>query len=90
MEKRSYSSLKSGEKVAFRMGKEIYGFGSIVAVGANGVLVKVTRELSVGFGDLIGVLDENNNYQEFTKENDVWETEISVANYVIKRKYKCE
>lgn len=65
MDKRSCVSLKKGEKVAFSIIKgKALGYGIVVSVGHNKVMVNMIKEIEVAFEDVIGVLDFSGNYQE--------------------------
>ena len=63
--KRTYRSLKPGEKVKFYSNRnKSTEVGTVVSVGIRAIVVKMIRNVEVSFMDLIGVWDEENEYRE--------------------------
>ena len=61
---RTCKSLMKGEKVVYRWFKSAIGFGTILRINNNTVIVDNIKEFEIPIGNLIGVMDKDGEYSD--------------------------
>ena len=59
---RPCKSLVEGERVVFRWFRGAIGFGTILSMGEDSVLVDNIKQFEIPLGHLIGVMDKDGEY----------------------------